>query len=153
MKGGEKMKRGNLFTGLVFLCVGIGCWLIAVTFGTKLESLLYGFAFGGIINGAVLLWKYYYWSRPQNRGKYQEKVEIENIELQDERKSMLRDKSGRYAYIVGLIVLSVSIVIFSVIGTLTIIENYILIISYLTGFSIFQYVIGVLIFNHLNKKH
>lgn len=147
------MKRSNLFAGLMYLCIGIVSLLIVLNLDTKLESLLSGLAGAGISIGVFFLWKYYYWSRPENRGKYQEKAENENIELQDERKIMLRDKSGRYAYIVGLVVISISIVAFSVIGTLTIIENYILIISYLTGFAIFQYVIGVLIFNHLNKKH
>lgn len=66
---------------------------------------------------------------------------------------MLRDKSGRYAYIIGLIVLSASTVIFSVMGLLSKVENYTLITSYLAGFAIFQYVIGILIFNHLNKKY
>lgn len=147
------MKRNNLFAGLVYLCIGTVCLLIALKFETKVASMLSGLAGAGISIGAVFLWKYYYWSRPENRGKYQEKVENENIELHDERKIMLRDKSGRYAYIIGLIVLSVSIVTFPIIGSLTIIENYTLLISYLTGYAIFQYVIGILIFNHLNKKH
>lgn len=147
------MKRSNLHTGLVFLCIGIVCLLVALNFRTKLESLLYGFAGVGICSGAVILWKYYYWSRPENKGKYSEKVENESIELHDERKTMLRDKSGRYAYIIGLIVLSASIVIFSIMGSLNEIGNYTLLISYLVGFAIFQYVIGILIFNYLNKKY
>lgn len=147
------MKKGNLHEGLVFLCIGIVCLLIALNFGTKLESLLYGYAGAGISSGAVILWKYYYWSRPENKERYSKKVENESIELHDERKTILRDKSGRYAYIIGLIVLSISVVIFSIIGSLNQIENYTLIISYLAGFAIFQYVVGILIFKHLNKKY
>ena len=100
-----------------------------------------------------MLWKYYYWTRPENKGKYLEKVENENIELHDERKTILRDKSGRYAYIIGLIVVSVSIVIFSILGSLNVIENHKFIVLYLAGFLIFQYITGTLIFNHLNKKY
>ena len=147
------MKRNNLFAGLMYLCIGIISLLIALIFETKLESLLFGFAGGGISAGVIILWKYYHWSKPENKKGYLEKIENENIELRDERKIMLRDKSGRYAYIVGLVVLSVSIVIFSVIAHLTIIENYVLIILYLTGFTLFQYFIGILIFSHLNKKY
>lgn len=33
------------------------------------------------------------------------KIENENIEIHDERKTILRDKSGRYAYIIGMIVI------------------------------------------------
>ena len=127
--------------------------VIALNFGTKIDSLLYGFAGAGISSGAVILWKYYYWSRPENRKRYQEKIENENIELHDERRTILRDKSERYAYIIGFIVISVSIVVFSIMGSLNLIENYELIIFYLGGFFIFQYIVGVLIYNHMNKKY
>ena len=146
------MKKSNLHVGLAYLCIGIVCLLIALNFETKLGSILCGFAGAGICSGAVILWKYYYWSRPENKEKYSEKVENESIELHDERKTILRDKSGRYAYIIGLIVLSVSIVVFSIIGSFNEIENYTLIISYLAGFAIFQYAVGILIFKYLNKK-
>jgi hypothetical protein len=150
---GEKMKKSNLYIGLVYLFIGIVCLVIALSFESRLESLLFGFAGAGICSGAVILWKYSYWTRSENKDRYQEKIENENIELHDERKTTLRDKSGRYAYIIGLIVISVSIVIFSIIGSLNIIENSKLIITYLAGFLVFQYIIGILIFNHLNKKY
>ena len=153
MKGAEKVKKSNFQAGLVYLIIGIVCLVIALDFGTKLESILYGFAGAGIGSGAVSLWKYYYWSRPENRERYQAKIEQERIELHDERKIILRDKSGRYAYLIGLIVISASVVIFSIIGSLNVIEDYTLIISYLAGFFVFQYIIGILIFNHLNKKN
>ncbi|WP_434511397.1 hypothetical protein [Desulfitobacterium sp. AusDCA] len=147
------MKKSNLYIGLVYLFIGIVCLVIALNFESRLESLLFGFTGAGICGGAVIIWKYYYWTRPENKDKYQEKIENEDIELHDERKTILRDKSGRYAYIIGLIVISVSIVIFSIISSLNIIENSKLIITYLAGFLVFQYIIGILIFNHLNKKY
>lgn len=153
MKGGRKIKKSNLFIAIINICLGITCLLIALNFNTKLESLLYGFTGAYICSGAVMLWKYYYWSRPENKARYLEKVENEDIELNDERKIILRDKSGRYAYIIGLIVSVISIVIFSIMGNLNIIENYKLIIVYLSGFVIFQYLIGILIFNQLSKKY
>ncbi|MBB6217905.1 tetrahydromethanopterin S-methyltransferase subunit G [Anaerosolibacter carboniphilus] len=147
------MKKSNLYVGLISLFIGIVFLVIALNFESSLESLLFGFSGSGIGGGAVVLWKYYYWTRPENKDRYQEKFENANIELHDERKTILRDKSGRYAYIIGLIVLFVSIVIFSIIGSLNIIENSELIITYLAGFLLFQYIIGILIFNHLNKKY
>lgn len=153
MKGEEKMKRSNLYVGLIYLFIGIVCLMMALNYDSKLESLLFGFAGAGICCGAVILWKYYYWTRPDNKDRYTEKIEQENIELHDERKTILRDKSGRYAYIIGLMVLAVSIVVFSIIGSLNIIENTKLIITYLAGFLAFQYIIGILIFNYLNKKY
>lgn len=85
--------------------------------------------------------------------KYNEKIETENIELKDERKEMLRNKSGRYAYILGFLVLSASIVIFSIFGALEIIENADLMVIYLGGFTVFQYIIGIVIYRYLSKKY
>lgn len=80
-------------------------------------------------------------------------LEAEDIELKDERKTKLRDKSGRYAYLVGLVVLSISIVAFSVLGSLDVIQNVRLIIIYLGGLLVFQYIIGLVIYNHLSNKY
>ena len=147
------MKKNNLLVGLLYFLVGVGCLIIGLFFETKLEGLLSGFAGAGICGGAVMLWKYYYWTRPENRTKYLEKTENENIEFKDERKTKLRDKSGRYAYIIGLIVISVSIVLFSILGSLDIIQNSRLIILYLGGLFWFQYIIGLVIYNHLSNKY
>ncbi|NLM21526.1 MAG: hypothetical protein GX207_07250 [Peptococcaceae bacterium] len=147
------MKKSNLYIGLIYLFIGIACLIIALNFESRLEGLLYGFSGAGICGGSVILWKYYYWTRPKNKDRYKEKIENESIELHDERKIILRDKSGRYAYIVGLIVISVSIVVFFIIGSLNIIENTKLIIVYLAGFLAFQYIIGIIFFNYLNKKY
>ena len=153
MKGEGKMKKSNLLVGLLYLLVGIICLVVALNFESKIGSLLVGFAGAGICGGAIILWKYCYWTKPENKDRYKEKIENENIEIHDERKTILQDKSGRYAYILGLIVISVSIVIFSIIGSLNIIENSKLIILYLAGFLVFQYIMGILIFNHLSKKY
>jgi hypothetical protein len=51
------MKRSNLYVGLVYLSIGIACLVIGLNFGTRLESLLYGFAGAGICSGAVCPWK------------------------------------------------------------------------------------------------
>lgn len=153
MKGAINMKKSNLITGLISLLVGITCLVSALLFETKLNSILSGFAGAGISSGAVIIWKYYYWSKPENRSKYKEKIENENIELHDERKEMLRDKSGRYAYILGLIILSISIVVFSILGSLEITGDNRLIVIYLGGFLVFQYVIGIIIYKRLSKKY
>lgn len=147
------MKKNNFIIGLVYLIIGIACLVFILVFETKLNSILSGFATTGIVFGAVILWKYYYWTRPENKNKYKEKTQNENIELKDERKEKLRDKSGRYAYILGLIVLSISVVVFSILGSLEIIDNSDFIVIYLGGLFVFQYIIGIIIYRHLSKKY
>ncbi|SHN51738.1 hypothetical protein [Desulfitobacterium chlororespirans] len=147
------MKKSNLWAGMLFILGGVLCLSTALMLDTRLDSLLIGFAGGLIVPGATMIIKYFYWTAPQNRSRYAERLENEKIELGDERKERLRDKSGRYAYLLGLAVISVSVVLFSILGKLEVIKNAELIILYLAGFFVFQYVAGVTIFRHLNHKY
>lgn len=115
--------------------------------------MLFGFGGAGIGSGAMMIYKYFYWSKPENRERYAEKISNERIELHDELQEKIRDKSGRYSYIFGLIAISISIVIFSVLGASEIIDNSRIIVLYLGGYFLFQIIIGIVIFNHLLKKY
>ncbi|ACL18611.1 hypothetical protein DesLBE_2800 [Desulfitobacterium sp. LBE] len=147
------MKKSNLWAGMLFILGGVVCLAIALMLDTRLDSLLFGFAGGLIAPGAIMIIKYFYWTAPQNRSRYAERLDNERIELGDERKERLRDKSGRYAYLLGLPVLSASVVLFAILGKLEVITNAKLIILYLAGYFVFQYVAGVVIFRHLNHKY
>ena len=99
-----------------------------------------------------MLFRYFYWSAPKNQKRYEEKLAREQIELHDELKIQLRDKSGRYAYLLGLAVLTVSIVIFSILGSLKLVESH-TIILYLAWYLLFQLVAGIVIFRLLMKRY
>ncbi|MEY8331537.1 hypothetical protein AALB53_00160 [Lachnospiraceae bacterium 47-T17] len=146
------MKKGNLLEGILFILGGIILLCAALLTDCALDSLLFGFAAGAICAGTVMTCKYFYWSTPKNKERYQEKMEHENIELHDELKSKLRDRSGRYAYAIGLLIVSASIIIFSILGQLEIIDSR-LIVLYLGGYLVFQIVTGIVIFNRLLKKY
>lgn len=147
------MKKSNLYTGITYLFMGLLFGVIAGFTNTKLESLIWGFAASGVGGGSVILWKYFYWTRPQNEIRYKERLENEFIELHDERKEKFRNQSGRYAYILGLITIWVSIVIFFVLESLQIIHHTRTLIIYLFGYLVFQYIAGIIIFRHLNNKY
>ncbi|WP_312810336.1 hypothetical protein [Sedimentibacter sp.] len=147
------MKKNNLLIGIMYVIVGVLFFLAATLTDSKLDSLLFGFAGAGIAPGIMIIYRYFYWNKPGNKERYAERMENEKIEQHDEMKIKLRDKSGRYAYIFGLVAVSISIVAFSVLGQLEIIDNSRMIIFYLGGYLIFQYIIGVVIFNHLLKKY
>lgn len=90
------MASGRLFSeGFIISC-------IALLTTSNLDRIRIGFGAGGISSGIVMTCKYFYWNTPKNKRRYQEKIENEKIELQDELKVKLRDKSGRYAYIIGI---------------------------------------------------
>ncbi len=147
------MKKSNLFESILFILAGFIFLSVVLLADTILDSLFIGFAAGCFSSGIVMACKYFYWSMPKHRERYQEKIANEKIELHDELKTKLRDKSGRYAYVTGLLAVSVSMVIFSILGQLGIINSSRLIVLYLGGYLLFQIVIGIVIFNQLLKKY
>lgn len=146
------MKKSNLAVGIVYVLIGMGCLLAALLTNTKLDSLLCGFAGAGIGPGCFMIYKYFYWTSPKHEKEYQDHLQQEQIELHDELKEKLRDKSGRYAYILGLIMIAISIPLFWVLDQLQLIESFHLIL-FLSLYLIVQYVAGVVIFRHLLKKY
>lgn len=147
------MKKNNLFIGIMYIFGGAVLLFLVLLTDSIIENLLIGFASGGICAGIAMICRYFYWSRPENRERYQEKMANENIEIHDELKIKLRDKSGKYAYVLGLVAVSISIVIFSILGELEIVDNSRVIILYLGGYLVFQIITGIVIFNYLLKKY
>lgn len=118
MKGVWKMKRSNLIVGALYAVCGAALLSIAVLTDSVLDSLLFGFGAGAAASGLVMICRYFYWSTEKNRERYRQKTVDESIEIHDELKTMLRDKSGRYSYTAGIMTVSASIVVFSILGKL-----------------------------------
>ena len=146
------MKKNNLAAGIVYVLIGILCLLAALLMNTHLTGLLCGFAGAGLASGCMMIYKYFYWASPKREKEYHEKLNQEQIELHDELKEKLRDKSGRYAYILGLMIAAVCIPIFAALDKLQIVESSSL-LYFLTFFLIVQYIAGIVIFKHLLKKY
>ena len=119
----------------------------------KLEGILWGFAGAGIFPGIMMICKYFYWSSPKNKERYEERLENERIEQHDELKTKIRDRAGRYTYSLGLLVICFSILVFGILGALEVIDNARMIILYLSGYLMFQIITGIIIFNKLMKKY
>jgi len=147
------MKKSYLITGIVYFIAGLVCLLVALFTETLLDGLLFGFSGAGIFPGAMMICRYFYWSSPKNQARYQERLENERIEQHDELKTKVRDRAGRYTYKLGLLVISISIMVFGVLGTLGFVENSRLIVLYLSGYLVFQIVAGIVIFNRILRKY
>lgn len=146
------MKKSNLTEGICFAVLGAVFLLISTLVPGKLTSLMFGFSSAFLACGIITITKYFYWSAPQNKARYEERLAKEAIELHDELKITLRDKSGRYAYILGLATITVAIVVFSVLGALDVLESRIIVL-FLSGYLLFQYIAGILFFRHLLKRY
>lgn len=149
------MKKSDLWTGVGMTAAGILFLLAALLWKTPLESILYGLFGAFAAPGTVQIYKYVKWTNPKNAPVYRERLEQEQIDLQDERKSMLRDRSGRYAYILGLLAVAVAMLAFSVLEAFGVVgeaEARLMILS-LAGYALFQLVAGWVIYRLLDAKY
>lgn len=147
------MKKSNLVAGVLYMLFGVACLIAALLIETTLDGILWGFAGAGIFPGMMMICKYFYWSSPKNKERYEERLENERIEMHDELKTKVRDKAGRYTYSLGLLVICFSILIFGILGTLELIGNTRMIVLYLSSYLLFQVITGIVIFNKLLEKY
>lgn len=147
------MKKSNLWCGAAYALLGLVFLLAGLLWETRLSSLCVGFGAGMLSSGVVQLARYRKWTRPQNAAVYRQRLEEEQIGLRDERKEMLRDKSGRYAWLLGMALCAAAVVVFGVLGALEIVENSRLIVLCLAAYLIVQYGAGVLFYRRLSKKY
>ena len=140
------MKKSNLIYGLIYsILAGISLY-VAIFFDNKMSGIFYGMtgAFG--CSGIATVIRYLYWR------KNKEKLEIKGIEQNDELKQKLRDKAGKYTYRIGMFIIALSIMVYSVLGILNIMDTEHIVV-YLGVYLLSQVFIGVIVFNHLLKKY
>ena len=145
------MKRSNMIYGLIYVILSGISLYISITFdANKMSGVFYGLTGAFVAGGIVNITQYFYWKR--HNEKYEEKLEIERIEQQDELKQKLRDKSGRYAYLIGMSITALSIMAYSLLGVLNIMDTE-YIVTYLSIYLISQLFIGIIVFHHLLRKY
>ena len=149
------MKKRELWFGLGMIAGGILFLLAALLLETPLDSLFCGFFGAFTAPGAVQVYKYVKWTKLETPDSYQRHLEEEQIELRDERKSMLRDRSGRYAYVLGMLLACAAIVAFSILGKLGVVPEAAaeLLIYFLAAFLLVEYAAGILIYKRLEKRY
>ena len=146
------MKKSYLWTGVGMTALGLCCLLAALLLDTPLDSILCGL-FGALTApGLLQIYKYFKWGHSP---EYRAKLEEEEIDLRDERKEMLRNKSGRYAYLLGLVLTAASILVFFALEMLNVIGESTgrLITIFLGGFLLVQYAAGLVIYRLLARKY
>ena len=152
MKGALAMKKSNLWWALGTTAAGAAFFLLGLLWETRLSAILCGIGGGWFFNGLVQLRRYVKWTRPENAEAYRERLEREQIDLHDERKEMLRNKSGRYAYMLGLAVCCIAIFMFSLLGILGVLEDCRTVVLFLGAYVLFQYAAGVVLYRRLERR-
>ena len=147
------MMKSYLNRGIIFVFAG-SCFLLAAVFTeTVFDGLLWGFAGGTLGPGIGLIIQHFYWSAPKNQERYREIQEQKDINLHDELNEKLRDKSGRIAYNIGLLIICISEILFSILGKTGIITDHKIIVLYLFSLFVFQVVIGNVVYHQLRRKY
>ena len=149
------MKKRELWLGLGMIAGGILFLLAALLLETPLDSLFCGFFGAFTAPGAVQVYKYVKWTKLETPDSYQRHLEEEQIELRDERKSMLRDRSGRYAYVLGMLLACAALVAFSILGKLGVVPEAAaeLLVYFLAAFLLVEFAAGILIYKRLEKRY
>lgn len=141
------MKKNILYGGIVFILCGIVLAFAGIFIETlKHGSTIFGWGCSLIVAGIFSIYKYYHWSNPHNKHIYEERLEGEQINLNDERKVMLRQKSGQIMYQIMLYVLLAINMIFTLLN----VDTWILFV--LWGLIIFQYVGGLMVYKKLSRE-
>lgn len=147
------MKRSYLITGVLYTAAGALLLAASALAEERLGALLFGFGFAGIGPGLVMMGRYWYWTRPERQARYQERLEAERIELRDELNQKLSDRAGRYAYLAGLGVTALAIVVVSLLNALEVIPCGRLMLLCLGGYLILEVVLGRVFYRRLRKKY
>ncbi len=147
------MKISDLNKGVLCILVG-SCFVLAAVFTeSAVDGLLWGVAGGALGPGIGWIVKHFYWAAPQNKKRYSEIKEQEDISLHDELNEKLRDKSGRIAYNIIFFLICISEVTFSILGKAGMIINHKTIVWYLFGLLIIQIAIDKVVYYQLRKKY
>lgn len=146
------MKKNMLYVGIIYFICGILLVLLATFTEFSFEAFIWGLSGAVLGPGVCMILQYMYWSKPERAVDYEEKIKNQRIEMNDERRIMLRDKAGRitnqimsYALVAIIFVVSV-LTVFSVM----VISRWVLI--GLGLLLLFQFICGVVVYNKLDKK-
>ena len=147
------MHKKNLRVSIFYTIWGFLNLVAALFTETKLDGIFFGMAGAGIVTGLMMVCRYFYWKSPKHNQDYRNKMENERIERHDELKEKVRGLAARYTYTLGILVTSLAMMAFSILGSLDIGMDYRVTVLYLGCFLAFQTISGVVIFNCLMKKY
>lgn len=129
------MKKNMLYLGIVYFICGILLVLLATFTEFSFEAFIWGLSGAALGPGVCMILQYMYWSKPERALDYEEKIKNQRIEMNDERRIMLRDKAGR--------ITNQIMSVFSVM----VISKWVLVVLGLL--ILFQFICSVVVYNKL----
>ncbi|KPU44325.1 hypothetical protein OXPF_24950 [Oxobacter pfennigii] len=141
------MKKDMLYSGLGFIVLGMVFLIIYIIMdGEGVTSNFAGFAGGFTGPGIVMIYKYFHWSKPENKTAYEELLKYEKINAKDERKVMIQRISGHIMYTLTIIILALLVFVLSLIG----VDKWMLLL--IASILILEIAGGQILYRHYDKK-
>ena len=140
------MKK-NWNTSPWFLALGVLC-IIGGFFlqDDYYASMLRGCGIAWVVSGAIQLKRKLYYAKPEHQAEYEEKQKEQRINLQDERKIMLRQKAGHVTYqIMFFLLLGLDLLL-----ALLRVDWWVTMLVFLLW--VFQWAAGVAVFRYYEKR-
>ncbi|HBF6469566.1 TPA: hypothetical protein ACP6IR_000394 [Clostridioides difficile] len=146
------MKKNMLYLGIVYFICGILLVLLATFTEFSFEAFIWGLSGAALGPGICMILQYMYWSKPERAVDYEEKIKNQRIEMNDERRVMLRDKAGRITNQIMSYVLVILIFIVSILSVFSVmvISKWVLVVLGLL--ILFQFICSVVVYNKLDKS-
>ncbi|HBH3574808.1 TPA: hypothetical protein ACRR23_000320 [Clostridioides difficile] len=146
------MKKNMLYLGIVYFICGILLVLLATFTEFSFEAFIWGLSGAALGPGICMILQYMYWSKPERAVDYEEKIKNQRIEMNDERRIMLRDKAGRITNQIMSYVLVILIFIVSILSVFSVmvISKWVLVVLGLL--ILFQFICSVVVYNKLDKR-
>ena len=146
------MEKKHLVSGIGV--IGMGLVFFALSFlDSRLQAPFCGFGGACLGAGIAQTIKYVYWSKPERLERYQEKMENMKIIMEDERKEVLRYKSGWYMYIFTLIVLGLTVSVIQILENYGVLEGARWVVIFLGILFFAELFLGWLIYRQMDKKY
>ncbi|WP_343098832.1 hypothetical protein [Clostridioides difficile] len=146
------MKKNMLYVGIIYFICGILLVLLATFTEFSFEVFIWGLSGAALGPGVCMILQYMYWSKPERAVDYEEKIKNQRIEMNDERRIMLRDKAGRITNQIMCYVLVILIFIVSILSVFSVmvISKWVLVVLGLL--ILFQFICSVVVYNKLDKR-
>ncbi|PBH95140.1 hypothetical protein [Clostridioides difficile] len=146
------MKKNMLYVGIIYFICGILLVLLATFTEFSFEAFIWGLSGAALGPGVCMILQYMYWSKPERAVDYEEKIKNQRIEMNDERRIMLRDKAGRITNQIMCYVLVILIFIVSILSVFSVmvISKWVLVVLGLL--ILFQFICSVVVYNTLDKR-
>ncbi len=151
-KNKHSKQFGSIYIAVGILILGIHYYM-SDKISDMLRGMLVGLGFTLSIAGILMIIRTLYYKQPKNADKYVDMLEMEEIDIQDELKEKVRDKTGRMFYRVNIVITIIVTITNVILDNFGIAINNVTLSICLSVYLAFQLIFGSVYYKRLLKKY